>query len=250
MKISGVEIDIQDIMSKARSAIIRELGEKPWRFESESWLDQMNLVMRGQMWDELTRCLQSSCGEQEGSVKAEEAVAQAMRNGLVKDNIRFRKKAFIIQLKNTRLKVYKRESGFEAGPEMLGGYGAVKLGWCSPSMFADLMFAYDTLIPQIDSETAPLLEEILEEKRRCEQEKMAERVQMTAVNALIDKYLSPLGIMCTPTINGDKVSLKLEVTRRGNIEASIDELPGLLENTAAIMDALKPVTEKKFYFFR
>lgn len=250
MKISGVEIDIQDIMSRARSAIIRELGEKPWKFESESRLDQMNLVMRGQVWDELTRCLQSSCGEQEGSVKAEEAVAQAMRNGLAKNNIRFRKKAFIIQLKNTRLKVYKRESGFEAGPEMLGGYGAVKLGWCSPSMFADLMFTYDTLVPQIDSATAPLLEEMLEEKRRYEREKMAERVQMTAVNSLIEKYLSPLGIMCTPTINGNKVSLQLELLKRGRIEASIEDLPALLEDTSAIMEGLKPVNEKKVFFFR
>lgn len=104
---------------------------------------------------------------------ADEAMAEAMRRGLEKENIRFRKKGFI----------------------------------------ADLLFAFDAIIPKINGETAPILEEVLEAQRRIEREKMAERVRMTAIKAL-------------------------------------DELPGLLENTAAVMEALTPVRERKLIFHR
>lgn len=250
ISISGVEIDLQDIMSKARSAILDEFCSKPWRLESESRIGQFNLVIRGQVWHELSSCLQSSCSKKTGNVRAEEAVAGAMRRGVVKENIRFRKKAFIVHLENTIFKVRKRDSGYAAGPETLGGFSEEEMGWCSPSMFADLMFTFDALIPRIDSESAPILEAVLEVQRNIEREKMAERVQMTAIKALVEKYLSPLGITCTTIVNGDRVSLHLELLKRGSIEAPLDELPGILEDTAAVMEALKPVTERKIFFHR
>ena len=208
MEISGVRIDFKEIMSRVRWALHEEIGDKPWRFESESRLGQLNLVIRGQVWHELVECLKDSVGKKDGTVRADEAMAEAMRRGLEKENIRFRKKGFI----------------------------------------ADLLFAFDAIIPKIDGETAPILEEVLEAQRRIEREKMAERVRMTAIKALVDKYLSPLGITYTANFDGDRVSLQLELLRRGSITAPLDELPGILEDTAAVMEALKPVTERKIFF--
>ena len=117
-------------------------------------------------------------------------------------------------------------------------------------MFADLLFAFDAIIPKIDGETAPILEEVIEAQRRIEREKMAERVRITAIKALVDKYLSPLGITYTANFDGDRVSLQLELLKRGTIEAALDELPGLLENTAVVMEALTPVRKRKLFFHR
>lgn len=245
-----MEIDLRDIMSKARSAVLEEFGSKPWRYESKTRVGEFNLVIREQVWHEVTECLKGSTGKTDGTVRAEEAMAEAMRRGLNRENIRFRKKAFIAHLTNTQFVVRKKDKGFTAGPEAVGGYSPEEMGWCSTSMFADLMFAFDSLIPRIDSEAAPILEEVLEAQRIIEREKMAERVQMTAVKALIDKYLSPLGITCTTTVKGDRVSLQLELLKRGSIEAPVDELPGILEDTAAVMDALTPVTGRKVFFHR
>ena len=250
MNISGVEIDFRDIMSKARSAILEELGTKPWRYESKTRVGEFNLVIREQVWHEMAECLKGSYGKTDGTVKAEDAMAEAMRKGLDRENIRFRKKAFIAHLTNTQFMVRKKDNCFTAGPEAVGGYGSEEMGWCSPSMFADLMFAFDSLIPRLDSEAAPILEEVLEAQRIIEREKMAERVQMTAIKALVDKYLSPLGITCSTTIKGDLVSIQLELLKRGSIEAPVDELPGILEDTSAVMDALTPVTGKKVFFHR
>ena len=248
MEISGVRIDFKEIMSRVRWALHEEIGDKPWRFESESRLGQLNLVIRVQVWHELVECLKDSVGKKDGTVRAEEAMAEAMRRGLEKENIRFRKKGFIASLTNSQYKIRKREIGYAAGPKTVGGYGAEDMGWCSPSMFADLLFAFDAIIPKIDSETAPILEEVLEAQRRIEREKMAERVRITAIKALVDKYLSPLGITYTANFDGDRVSLQLELLRRGSITAPLDELPGILEDTAAVMEALKPVTERKIFF--
>lgn len=250
MTISGVEIDFRDIMSKARSAALEELGTKPWRYESKTRVGQFNLVIREKIWHEMTECLKGSTGKTDGTVRAEDAMAEAMRRGLDRENIRFRKKAFIAHLTNTQFMVRKKDCGFTAGPEAVGGYGSEEMGWCSPSMFSDLMFAFDSLIPRIDSEAAPILKEVLEAQRIIEREKMAERVQMTAVKALVDKYLSPLGITCTTTVKGDRASLQIELLKRGCIEAPLDELHGILEDTAAVMDALTPVTGRKVFFHR
>lgn len=245
-----MEIDFRDIMSKASSAILEELGTKPWRYESKTRVGEFNLVIREQVWHEVTECLKDSTGKTDGTVRAEEAMAEAMRRGLNRENIRFRKKAFIAHLTNTQFMVRKKDKGFTAGPEAVGGYSPEEMGWCSPSMFADLMFAFDSLVPRIDSEAVPILEEVLEAQRIIEREKMAEQVQMAAIKALVNKYLTPLGITCTTNVNGDRVSLQLELLRRGSITAPLDELPGILEDTAVVMEALKPVTERKIFFHR
>ena len=86
MEISGVRIDFKEIMSRVRWALHEEIGDKPWRFESESRLGQLNLVIRGQVWHELVECLKDSVGKKDGTVRAEEAMAEAMRRGLEKEN--------------------------------------------------------------------------------------------------------------------------------------------------------------------
>lgn len=237
-------------MSKARCAILEEFSTKPWRFVSGTRIAQFDLVIREQVWHELSDYLKGITGKKDGNVRAEEAMAEAMRSGVRREDIRFRKKAFIAHLKNTQFRVRKRDCGFAAGPETVGGYGSEEMGWCSPSMFAHLMLTFDALIPQIDREAALIIEEVIEAQRSIEREKMAEMVQMTAIKALVDKYLSPLGIACATTVKGDRVSLQLELLKRGSIEASIEELPSLLEDTDAVMEALTPVNERKLFLHR
>ena len=111
MEISGVRIDFKEIMSRVRWALHEEIGDKPWRFESDSRLGQLNLVIRGQVWHELVECLKDSVGKKDGTVRADEAMAEAMRRGLEKENIRFRKKGFIASLTNSQYKIRKREIG-------------------------------------------------------------------------------------------------------------------------------------------
>lgn len=109
----------------------------------------------------------------------------------------------------------------------------------SAEAFAQFIFYYDSVIPEIDASLAIYLDEFSQIKMRKKQEDIASEITRKTVESLIMEYIIPLGLRCDYTVNGDIVKIDLEQRKKASLSVSIDQLADTLKDSDAIINSLK-----------
>ena len=176
---------------------------------------------------------------------AEAAVAACIRAGVDKSRIRFNNCRFVLSLEHYSYIVKKELSGFVSMPA-----GCSEKACCNKAIgltrerFADFLFSFDALIPDIRQALDELMFEVdavLSERKKAE---MVRKLQETTARAVIDGYMKPLDISCTFHVaDGGLVCLSLskDPDLFGYVEVPYDQLSGFLQDKDKILGSLKKV---------
>jgi len=249
MEIAGHNINWDGIVDSARREArsrIREAEREPFRPSSHELCEEsLRDVMETAVWNALIKKLSS---DQETGTSAEKAVAAIMKKGLGKDRITFRKNSFRFTLENRTFKIYKQKENFSSVPIVPGkttpSY-ACQVNGMDPEVFADLVYAYDGMAPEVDVAFKEILEEFREMELRIKRERTARELTQKTVDLLIEEYIRPLGLQCRYDVNGDSVEIELEQRKKATLDIPIAELSDRLKDSSAIMEALETVPVKE-----
>jgi len=179
------------------------------------------------------------------AVSGEMAMAEIMRRGVKKEDIRIRHNSFTFRLQNSEYRIYKEISGFTSGACRVGGSGnstmhAIGL---SAESFADFIYFFDSIIPEIKAAVDELMKEFEAIIIAKKKERLAKDLVQTTIKSLEEQYLRPLGISVNAFVRDDKVSLSLRQNRRASVETTLDKIPEILSDISRIQEILKPVKE-------
>ena len=167
----------------------------------------------------------------------EKALTIMTRKGIPKDNIRFRKNSFRVQLENAQYRIYKMsEANIYGCPWPSERRCGILV---SGETLADFMIRFDEEIPNIVSHVTTIMATIRARELEETKHEMAEEIKDNLVQTLIDQYLKPLRLSVLYHIGtGDIVSMDLRKVMSAHIEVPLGELAEKLKDTAGVVDSL------------
>ena len=170
-------------------------------------------------------------------LEGEKALAILTRKGMVTENVQFKRNSFRLKLKNAEYRIYKYGgTGFEACPWP-------SLTWCpvtvSGEEFAEFLAAFDSEIPEIESNLDTVMARIKARELEMTRQKKERELKDKLVKSLVLSLLAPLGLSTTYSISeGDIVSLDLRKVMTAHLDIPLEKLAETLKDTAGIEEAL------------
>lgn len=121
----------------------------------------------------------------ESAVRAEAAVAACIHAGLEKRCIRYSNNRYLLQLPNFNYLIYREVSGFTALPVSVSSamYGNREAIGLDKETFAEFLFSFDALVPDIRSAADGIRQAIHDDLLEKEKEAMVSRILATAESA-------------------------------------------------------------------
>ncbi len=188
------------------------------------------------VWEKCLGFLNEHAKENE-PLAAEKALTIMTKKGIPKDNIRFRKNSFRVQLENAQYRIYKiSEANLYGCPWPSERRCQILV---SGETLADFMIRFDEETPDIVSHVTTIMATIRARELEETKHEMAEEIKDNLVQTLIDQYLKPLGLSVLYHIGTrDIVSMDLRKVMSAHIEVPLGELADKLKDTAGIVDSL------------
>ena len=221
--------DIKTIIAEALVEIYEiPLSTRHGYIRDELW----NLV-----WEKCVKLLNKLYGASE-NLAIEQAICNLKREGLLIDNVVYRRNTFHLKLKNSEYKIYKNgATGYvaawywPAGHRYQISFPGIILG--------DLIRTFDDAVPEIDSYVPEIQKKVLERELEEKKEMMEMALRESVVMTLIDQYLKPLGINADYSYkDGDVVSMKVIQVLSAQFELPLDQLAEKLKDTSALLASL------------
>ena len=179
----------------------------------------------------------------------EKVAAILLRNGVSKEKVKATSANITIELPNGTYRIYREPSGYPTGAVTLKYPSWVRVhhGF-SEQELADILLAFDELIPEIEEHGQPLRDEIAMRERERKATRLAEDIALRALESIFAEKLAPLGIdhRLSMSFNGE-ITLTLRQYREWSITAPINVIKEELEKTGDVESLLSPVESGYFW---
>ena len=181
----------------------------------------------------------------------EKVAAILLRSGVSKEKVKPSSGNITIELPNGTYRIYREPSGYPTGAVTLKYPSWVRVhhGF-SEQELADILLAFDELIPEIEEHGQPLRDEIARRERERKATRLAEDIAFHALESLFAEKLTPLGIdhRLSMKSNGE-IILTLRQYREWSITAPINVIKEELEKAEDVESLLTPI-ESGFFWMR
>ena len=148
---------------------------------------------------------------------------------------------FTIEFPNLVYSIRKEISGYTARPEGVKTWREFQtvIGF-KPEDFAQFLFAFDTLYPDILQAVGGVMTSVQEIILQRKKEYMIQQLQEVTVKEMIDQYLTPLKIRAGFSLENGIVHLSLRKGKKleGHISVPFEKLLEKLQNSEGILKSL------------
>ena len=166
-------------------------------------------------------------------VRAEETVAELIRQGVSKSSVTFCFSYIAVALAHATYYIYRTEPA----------RGSVQVNWnghrftVKPSIpskeLAEAILRIDAKFPELDAYVKKCLDRMAVELK-------AEEILRISVRAQLEGVMPDMGLGCTFDVKGDKVHLDLTRNFHGSVDLPISELQAFLNDPERILGTLQP----------
>ena len=167
------------------------------------------------------------------SARAEETVAELIRQGVPKSAVAFCISYLTVTLAHATYYFYRTEPA----------RGSVEVDWngnqckVNPALrskdLAEAILRMDAKFPALETRVKEFLDRMAVELK-------AEEILHVSVGAQLEAVLPALGLRCLFSVKGDKVHMDLTRTFLGSVDLPIAELQAFLSDPERILDTLRP----------
>lgn len=175
--------------------------------------------------------------------KPEEVVISFINLGVSKNNIKYRKNQFKIELPNCCFRIYRESSGYYRVSSCTIAVGVVcKVTGLTPAELASFALEFDTLIPRIREEAKTMA-------RDCKKKFLADTIRKRTAKSLVSDFLKTTDLSeCNWIVHDDgtiHVSAKIVEVRQTQADVTIDELKDKLEEMKLELQTMPRVIQKE-----
>lgn len=208
-------------------------------------LSEANAVLH--VWSNLLHAL--SRGRKDRPCSPEKVAAILIRSGIPREKVKPDSGNITIALPNATYRIYREQSGYPTGAVTLKypSWVRVQHGF-SEQELADILLAFDELIPEVEEHEQPLRDELARLEREEKAARMAEDIAVQALETLFAEKLAPLGIEHRLSMrpNGD-ITLILRQARKCTLTGPINEVKRVLEQASDPESLLTTVEAREFW---
>lgn len=184
-------------------------------------------------------------GKEGSSFTPAEVGALLIHRGVGKENFKFSRGKLIFQLEHFQFALKRSARGvITAGPcGVSGNYPNCRVTDKDPEALAVAMLTFDSAAPLMEKAVEELVTYFQERALELEKNRMIHRIADSTLDALLEEYVTPLGLRSTSTIllkdGKPQVCLTLRQVKQVDINVPLEELAELLKDPEALLSSMK-----------